>query len=133
MLATPSCGRNNAIRLTGRARMDHVESIQRVCHCVSLMKFERVMFLRLDVDADDFKARAMVAHRSAASATKKIKQFRFHNCSNFNFEIEVSRLIGLKLNTSMPCPERCAASLPYCALICSNSLISRCGPSLTQK
>jgi 2-hydroxychromene-2-carboxylate isomerase len=64
----------------------HIEPIKRKFHRVGLMKLERISRLRIDINADHVKARAMVAHRTAAGTAEQIKQPRLRARLQRSFE-----------------------------------------------
>jgi hypothetical protein len=52
--------------------MDRIESLERPDQGVGLMELERVVGLRVDVDAHDLEARSVIAHRCATSTAEQI-------------------------------------------------------------
>ena len=72
MLALAEAG----VELAWRAGVDRVEPVERIRGRVRLVELERVVGLRLDVDADDVEPGAVVAHRRAAGAAEQIQQKR---------------------------------------------------------
>ena len=50
--------------------MNHVKAVQRIGHGVGLVKLEGIMFLRLDIHANDLKACAVVAHSCPTSTAE---------------------------------------------------------------
>ena len=60
-------------RLARRARMDHVEALQRVRECVRLVELKGKIGLRIDVHAHNLEAGSVVAHGRTARATEEVK------------------------------------------------------------
>ena len=58
--------------------MDGVEPVERIRHRVGLVERERVVRLRVDVDADDVEPGAVVADRRAAGTAEQVEKFHCH-------------------------------------------------------
>jgi hypothetical protein len=72
MLEVPIDGLQIRAIQARRARMDHVEAIERERQRVGLMKLERVPWLRVDVHTHDLEAGASVPDRTATSPAEEI-------------------------------------------------------------
>jgi hypothetical protein len=59
--------------------MDSVKPVERERERIRLVELERIVGLGLDVDADNLKARTVVAHRSAASAAEQVEKSPTHS------------------------------------------------------
>src|SRR5438105_2811049 len=69
------------IPLTRWACVDRVEAIQRICHGVGLVELERVVRLRLDIDADDLEACPRVANGSPAGPAEQVQEAGLHGAT----------------------------------------------------
>lgn len=59
--------------LARRRRVDNVESVEGESERVGLVEFERVMRLRVDVDAHDFEPGARISDCRAAGTAKQVE------------------------------------------------------------
>jgi hypothetical protein len=73
-----SIGRRDACELARRRSPDEIKlgQLNRRPGRVALDKLEGVIRLRLDIDADHIEARAVQAHRCAATTTEQIERQR---------------------------------------------------------
>src|SRR6266851_7391109 len=68
--------------------MHHIKTIKQKGESISLMKLKRIVWLRLNIHPDHFKASLIKTHTNPTSLTTQIKQTRSSHHQNTSFHAD---------------------------------------------